>query len=92
MKNILNLNLSKIGRFINSFINKKPNRQGTCKPEQCSSIDGKKGNACCRLDYKCFALSNDNCKIYNIRPRNCRSFPANPQDLKLVRNCSYFWK
>jgi Fe-S-cluster containining protein len=89
----MSLNNSKFGRFINSFIdNDIKNRFGTCQPDKCSTLDGVLGSACCKLDYKCKALANNNdCKIYNLRPRNCRVFPANQNDLKLVNNCSYFF-
>ncbi len=87
----MNLNNSKLGRFINSFINNKiKHRVGICEPTQCETLTGEKGAACCKLGYSCLALKiEDNCAIYKIRSRNCKVFPANEEDLKLVKNCSY---
>ena len=80
---------NKIGRFFNSFIHKQKNRVGKCEPTNCETLEGKKGAACCNLGYKCPCLSDLKCSIYKVRVRNCRVFPANEQDLKLVKNCSY---
>jgi Fe-S-cluster containining protein len=81
---------TKIGRFINAFGKKKHIRLGTCNPNECSTIDGRKGSACCKLGYICPALrKTGNCGIYSARPINCRVFPNSPADLKLVKNCSY---
>jgi Fe-S-cluster containining protein len=85
------LSKMKIGRFINSYMHRKSNRKGECMPDQCETHDGQKGAACCKLGYSCPALCNNKCRVYNIRPRNCRSFPANEDDLKLVKNCGYWW-
>jgi Fe-S-cluster containining protein len=85
------LTKSKLGRLINSYINKQPGRKGACTPLLCETLDGKKGAACCKLGYVCPALRNESCGVYKIRPRNCRVFPANPDDLKLVKNCGYYW-
>ena len=86
------LTKSKIGRFINSYINKQPNRKGNCTPDVCETLDGRRGAACCKLGYKCPALCDTACGVYKVRPRNCRVFPANEGDLKLVRNCGYRWE
>jgi Fe-S-cluster containining protein len=86
------LTKSKMGRFTNSYINKQPDRQGSCTPELCETLDGQKGSACCKLGYRCPALCDSDCGIYEMRPRNCRVFPSNPEDLKLVKNCGYYWK
>jgi hypothetical protein len=85
------INKTKLGRFINSFFNKQKKRKGKCTPDQCETLDGQKGAACCKLGYSCPFLKNDNCGIYKYRVRNCRVFPANKQDLNLVKNCGYYW-
>jgi hypothetical protein len=89
--NLNKMELTKLGRFINSIINNRVKyRVGTCQPDQCETLDGKKGAACCNLGYTCPALTkNCDCAIYKIRLRNCRVFPANQADLKLVKNCTY---
>jgi Fe-S-cluster containining protein len=88
---MISLNNTKLGRFINSFTNNKvKQRIGKCEPNNCETLDGKKGAACCKLGYTCPALKqNNNCAVYNLRVRNCSVFPANEEDLKLVKNCSY---
>lgn len=87
------LSKSKIGRFISSYFNKQPGRIGNCTPDVCETLDGRRGSACCRLGYRCPMLADGgDCGVYNIRPRNCRVFPANEEDLKLVRNCGYRFK
>jgi Fe-S-cluster containining protein len=86
------INKTKLGRFINSYRNKKPDRKGNCTPDICETLDGKKGAACCKLGYKCPFLSDTNCAVYKLRVRNCRVFPANEDDLKLVKNCGYYWE
>ena len=80
---------AKIGRFIKSFKGVEKNRVGTCTFNDCQSLDGTKGNACCKLDYNCPKLNDNNCTIYENRPRNCRIFPRSKQDLQLVKNCGY---
>jgi len=88
---LFKFNNSKLGRLINSFINNQIKyRVGTCIPDQCETLTGEKGAACCKLGYTCPALKiNCDCAIYKIRSRNCKVFPANEADLKLVKNCSY---
>ena len=82
-------NTTKAGRFVNSIVKIPTNRIGECKPEQCSTLDGKQGGACCKMT-DCKALKEDkSCSIYNLRPRNCRVFPISKDDLELVHNCSY---
>jgi Fe-S-cluster containining protein len=89
----MKLNKTKLGRFLNSFFNyDKKKRIGTCKSTECETLSGEKGNACCKLGYTCFFSQENKCNIYNLRPRNCRVFPANKEDLKLVKNCSYTFK
>jgi len=83
-------NKTKVGRFVNALDGVAFNRRGTCQPDQCETLDGRKGHACCHLDYKC-PLLNNGCSIYPVRPLNCRVFPKNQNDLKLVKNCSYYF-
>jgi Fe-S-cluster containining protein len=84
-----NDNNTKLGRFLISFKGVQKNRKGVCIPDQCETLDGKKGAACCRLSYKCPVLCDTNCGVYSIRPINCRVFPISEADLNLVKNCSY---
>jgi Fe-S-cluster containining protein len=86
------LSKNKVGRFINIFFGKQPNRKGECRPTECETLDGQKGAACCKLGYKCPALDGVGCSAYNTRPPNCRVFPNNEDDLKLVKNCSYWFE
>jgi Fe-S-cluster containining protein len=86
------LSKTKAGRLLNSFIGKEKGRKGQCTPELCETLDGKKGSACCKLGYTCPFLCETSCGIYNVRLKNCRVFPANEADLKLVKNCGYSWK
>jgi Fe-S-cluster containining protein len=86
------LTKTKIGRLINSFFNKQKGRKGQCTPHACETLDGSKGVACCKLGFTCPFLSSTTCGIYKSRPRNCRVFPANEEDLKLVKNCGYRWE
>ena len=83
------LSKTKYGRLLNSFIVKPIKIKGSCTPELCETIDGVKGAACCKLGYKYPFLCNQSCGIYNVRLRNCRVFPSNEEDLKLVKNCGY---
>lgn len=66
-------------------------RVGSCLPDQCETLDGDKGHACCKLNYRCPFLS-DSCSIYKLRPLNCRVFPQTEKDLELVKNCGYSFK
>lgn len=80
---------NKLTRLILSHLYISPNRKGSCKPTECSTLDGQKGAACCKIDYKCPFLKGLDCGIYKIRPRNCDVFPRTKQDLQLVKNCGY---
>ena len=91
-KNKMINNKTKINRFINSFLKSEKIKKGFCNPDKCETLNGEKGAACCKLGCKCWALKEKNCKIYNLRFRNCRVFPANEQDLNLVKNCSYYFE
>jgi Fe-S-cluster containining protein len=86
------LKKTKASRFIQSFKPQNLHRKGNCTPELCETLDGQKGSACCKLGYKCPALSGTTCGVYSVRPRNCRVFPSNEDDLKLVRNCGYYFE
>ncbi|MBS3127934.1 hypothetical protein J4410_02220 [Candidatus Woesearchaeota archaeon] len=80
-------------RFFQSFQGVEEGRKGQCTPEQCETLDGRKGSACCKLGYVCPCLKkNTQCGVYQIRPPNCRVFPRTREDLSLVKNCGYYWK
>jgi Fe-S-cluster containining protein len=85
-------NNSKVGRFINSFKGVPENRKGECTPDKCETLDGVKGAACCKLDYTCPFLAKKSCSVYSIRPVNCRVFPISEEDIKLVKNCGYYFE
>ncbi len=86
------INSTKIGRYINSFIPEQKQRFGKCTPYLCSTLNGEKWATCCKLGYRCPALAITNCQVYPMRPRNCRIFPKDENDLKLVKNCGYKFK
>ncbi len=83
--------LNKTIRLIRSTEGITLGRKGKCTPTKCSTLDGKKGAACCKLGYTCPLLKTDRCTIYPIRPPNCHIFPRTPADLKLVKGCGYYW-
>lgn len=86
------MNSTRIERFARAMFGIVPGRKGKCTPETCSTLDGKKGAACCKMNGAClFLKKNDGCNIYSHRPLNCRSFPTTPEDLKLVKECGYHW-
>jgi len=83
-------NKTKVERFVLSLIpNDQEKKVGTCTSTTCETLDGKKGNACCRLGGDCVLLKTEGCSFYSLRPINCRTFPRSSDDLKLVRNCGY---
>jgi Fe-S-cluster containining protein len=86
-------NNNKVLRFFNAINGVQPGRMGTCNPEKCSTLNGKQGAACCQMDNTCLFLCTGCkvCKIYEVRPINCRAFPTSADDLKLVKNCGYYW-
>jgi len=89
------LTKGKIRRFLKYIEPQKLKRYGECRPDQCETLSGDKKNACCKLENKkCNFLDEQKmgCKIYEIRPFNCRMFPNDNEDLKLVKNCSYYFK
>jgi Fe-S-cluster containining protein len=69
-----------------------PNRRGVCTPNNCETLSGIKGAACCKMEGHCTFCVNDRCGIYSLRPINCNVFPARPEDLRLVRNCGYYFE
>ena len=80
-------------RFLQTFQEAEEGRKGECKPEQCETLNGDKGSACCKLGFVCPCLKKDSkCGIYKIRPPSCRTFPRTREDLKLVKNCGYYWE
>ena len=86
--------MGKINRLISAIFrstNHSLSRVGSCKPDQCETLDGDKGHACCKLDYRC-PLLTEGCAIYKLRPLNCRDFPQTEKDLELVKNCGYSFK
>lgn len=83
--------MDKIKRLIRAIFHSTDTavyRVGSCKPDQCETLDGDKGHACCKLNYRC-PLLTEGCAIYKLRPLNCRVFPQVDNDLKLVKNCGY---
>ena len=89
---VLNELGKKTVRFAGIIHGLEPGRQGSCTPQQCSTLDGRKGAACCRIGYVCPCIKADHaCGVYNIRPPNCRVFPRTREDLSLVSGCGYFW-
>jgi Fe-S-cluster containining protein len=83
-------NKTKVERFVLALIpNDREVRSGSCTPESCETLDGVKGNACCKLGGECVLLKKDACSFYALRPINCRTFPRSSDDLKLVKNCGY---
>ncbi len=91
--NLSGFSLDAVGRYFKSFIpNTKEKRIGECKPENCETLEGIKGHACCLLHGKCEFLKPGGCSIYGFRIwllRNCRIFPRSSDDLKLIKNCGY---
>ena len=83
----------KTKRFIGSFLPIEPIRKGKCMPDKCSTLDGINGAACCKLGLNCFLLNKREklCNVYKIRPTSCRSFPRTKEELKLVKNCGFYW-
>lgn len=84
------INGKTLKRFYNSFRTDTMNKRvGKCIPEKCETLDGRVGNACCRLgDFDCVFLRKD-CFAYKYRPPNCRVFPRTENDLELIKNCGY---
>ncbi len=83
---------NKISRFFQAFKGTEKGRKGECIPEKCETLSGEIGSACCKFNFKCPGLRKDaKCKVHKIRPLNCRAFPRTKEDLKLVKNCGYYW-
>ena len=92
LRKTLKVKSNKIIRFFQTFEGIENGRKGECKPEQCETLEGEKGSACCKLGFVCPCLKKELiCGIYKIRQLNCRIFPRTREDLKLVKNCGYYW-
>ncbi|MFH0859810.1 MAG: hypothetical protein V1921_01280 [Candidatus Altiarchaeota archaeon] len=77
--------LEKIRRLLESFLPVQANRRGECTPEAC-------GAACCKLPIRCLFLSGrEKCRVYVIRPLQCRKFPRCEKDLAVVHDCGFRW-
>ncbi|MDP7116345.1 MAG: hypothetical protein QF632_01615 [Candidatus Woesearchaeota archaeon] len=84
--------MGKILRLIETAKGVETGRKGKCIPQDCETLDGKKGGACCQLGFLCPGLKKDMaCKAYRVRPPNCRLFPRAKKDLQLVKNCGFYW-
>lgn len=75
---------AKIKRTVTSILPVAQNRQGKCK--RCG--------ACCKLPNTCLFLIIDEqgacgCKIYKIRPLNCRKYPRTKSELLTADTCGY---
>ncbi len=73
----------KLRRTITSVLPIDEERSGNCT--RCGE--------CCKLPVRCPFLDFDSegfamCKIYNMRPLNCRKYPRN-EDEHIVPNCGY---
>ena len=85
-------NSTKLGRWINALLPAPQKRKGFCNALRCETLDGQPGAACCKLNYVCPILKGYHCKIHRFRPMNCDAFPRSQDDLKLVKNCSYYFE
>jgi Fe-S-cluster containining protein len=84
---------NKVLRLINVSKGIELGRKGSCTPDKCKTLNGDIGAACCKLGYRCPALTKQcKCSVYNIRPVNCSTFPRSRDDLKLVSNCGFYWE
>jgi Fe-S-cluster containining protein len=75
---------AKFKRIATSILPVDKNRKGTCK--RCG--------ACCKLPNTCPFLSFDAqdkavCKIYWLRPLNCRKYPRSKSELITADTCGY---
>lgn len=68
--------------LMESFLPIRGGRKGNCR--RCS-------NCCTFFSFRCPMLWGNTCIIYRIRPLQCRKFPRTEKDLRLVKNCGYFW-
>jgi len=92
LKNTVATPSNKVLRLINTSKGIEPGRKGSCTPDKCKTLDGDTGSACCKLGYRCPALTKQcKCAVYSIRPVNCSTFPRSPHDLELVSNCGFYW-
>lgn len=75
---------AKVKRTVTGFLPVDKSRKGRCR--QCG--------ACCKLPNPCPFLSIDEngdctCKIYPIRPLNCRKYPRSESELLTADTCGY---
>ncbi len=76
---------AKINRTLTSFLPIDTNRAGSCN--RCG--------ACCKLPNVCPFLGFDHeglsyCKIYPVRPLNCRKYPRTESD-QVCSDCGYYF-
>jgi len=82
LKERLVLGKGKLRRFYYGFFRKNYVRQSHARRRgEC-----KRCGACCNLMHRCLSCDMQdgmaNCKTYTWRPRNCRIFPVDEQDLR----------
>jgi hypothetical protein len=75
---------AKLKRTVTSVLPVDKNRKGNCR--QCG--------ACCKLPNVCPFLHVDEhglctCKIYPLRPLNCRKYPRSKSELITAGTCGY---
>ncbi len=78
---------ARIKRTLTSVLPVSPQRRGRCV--QCG--------ACCKLPNVCpFLKSNDDgkiyCRIYPIRPLNCRKYPRTPSEHITADTCGFHFE
>jgi len=77
----------KIRRTLTSILPIAPDRRGQCN--NCG--------ACCRLPRPCMFLGyrasgESYCRIYRIRPLNCRKYPRTAAELVTADTCGYHFE
>ena len=75
---------AKLKRTVTGVLPVDKNRNGQCN--RCG--------ACCKLPYPCPFLSFDEqglcvCKVYPLRPPNCRKYPRTKSELLTSETCGY---
>jgi len=75
---------AKLKRTFTAFLPVDKKRSGKCN--RCG--------ACCKLPNRCPFLAYDDqglavCKIYPIRPLNCRKYPRTKSELVTAETCGY---
>ncbi|MBN1795059.1 MAG: YkgJ family cysteine cluster protein [Sedimentisphaerales bacterium] len=78
---------AKLKRTVTAFLPVDKSRRGSCI--RCG--------ACCMLPAKCLFLDFDEnhkavCKIYPIRPLNCRKYPRNESEHITTETCGHTFK